>query len=212
MPPVVMVSDVALIEGEEWRVCIQDERYAVSNAGRVCRKATGGNAIPGRLVHGIIDAHGYRYVTFWQPPKKMHIKVHHLVAIAFLGGPPTKKHCIAHNDGDRANPSLDNIRWATMSENTQDMHKHGTGFLGERHPSHRLTEEDVLRIVALCNAGPFRPYVIGRQFNVSGGAIQGIMQGRSWGWLTGIKYTGNDLRQMPKYNLAAATVAVSVPG
>lgn len=49
-----------------------------------------------------------------------------LVALTFLGPPPSTAHQAAHNDGDPLNNRVDNIRWATQDENEADKFLHGT--------------------------------------------------------------------------------------
>jgi hypothetical protein len=44
-------------------------------------------------------------------------KVHRIVAIAFLGHPPSQKHVVDHIDRDRTNNRIENLRWITNLEN-----------------------------------------------------------------------------------------------
>ncbi|MHA2278033.1 MAG: HNH endonuclease signature motif containing protein [Candidatus Kariarchaeaceae archaeon] len=61
--------------------------------------------------------------TFGKPNKKtgyMEIaseRVHRIVAMGFLGQPPTKKHVVDHIDTNRQNNRPDNLRWVTRFEN-----------------------------------------------------------------------------------------------
>jgi hypothetical protein len=52
--------------------------------------------------------------------------VHRLVALAFLGPDPFEGAQVCHNDGDRTNPRLDNLRWGSQSDNQRDAVRHGT--------------------------------------------------------------------------------------
>ncbi|AXV72811.1 hypothetical protein CJO75_01120 [Ralstonia solanacearum] len=52
--------------------------------------------------------------------------IHRLVALTFLGPPPSRQHEVAHNDGNRANNIVTNLRWATHAENVADTFRHGT--------------------------------------------------------------------------------------
>ncbi len=52
---------------------------------------------------------GYMYIG--------RIKVHRIVAVAFLGPPPSKQHVVDHIDRDRTNNSIENLRWITNLDN-----------------------------------------------------------------------------------------------
>ena len=45
-------------------------------------------------------------------------RIHRIVAIAFLGNPPTSQHVVDHIDTNRANNRPENLRWVTRLENT----------------------------------------------------------------------------------------------
>jgi len=55
---------------------------------------------------GVLDASG----------EKRSIRVARAIASTFLGPPPTKAHTADHKDKNRANDTLENIRWATREE------------------------------------------------------------------------------------------------
>src|SRR5690606_27256834 len=68
---------------------------------------------------------GYAQVDLHRAGVRTRFPVHRLVLIAFVGAPPAGfEGC--HNDGDRLNNSLENLRWDTHSANMQDTVTHGT--------------------------------------------------------------------------------------
>lgn len=96
--------------------------YYVSRDGQV--KSTKGNA--DRILKHKYHKEGYPMVTLTQRigrKKPLYVCVHKLVALAFLGTPPTpygaSKGCtvIDHIDEDKSNCSADNLRWVTRREN-----------------------------------------------------------------------------------------------
>ena len=125
--------------GEEWRE-VQLECGAtrsVSNLGRV-RTAIG-------IIHEGCDSRGGGYLRVQINGK--HHYVHRLVALAFLGPPPSENHTmVMHIDSNSANNRADNLEWVTPSENSQHAHdtnaerkssapKRSKPVLGRRHGS-----------------------------------------------------------------------------
>src|SRR4051812_37618877 len=90
-----------------------EDCYAVSNLGRVMRTAPGRGAHPGFVLTPQDDGQGYLRVRF----NKRFIKVHRLIAMAFLGPPPFADAQVNHKDGDKANNHVDNLEWVSKSAN-----------------------------------------------------------------------------------------------
>ena len=170
--PGVSVSDQA----EEWRVIPLDVSYEASSKGRIRNVRTGKLLKPWRA------GAGYLYVQLWH--SRIKTGVHRLVAFAFLGAPPTPRHEVAHNDGNRDNNSVDNLRWATHAENQADIRRHGTGYFhgwqGENHPTAKLNDRQVIEIRRSCRDGRATRKAMASQFGVSRASIDHIVQGRTW--------------------------------
>lgn len=60
--------------------------------------------------------------------------IHRLVLETFIGPASTNEHQAAHNNGVSHDNRLENLRWATPSENQADRILHGTDNRGERNP------------------------------------------------------------------------------
>ena len=83
-------------------------QWMVSSFGR-CQTAGG------RFTLGSLHASGYRRVIIFGQT----FYVHRVVAYSFLGLPPDDKTWLVHHrDGNRANNCLDNLEYATQSENS----------------------------------------------------------------------------------------------
>ena len=118
---------------EQWLPVVGFEGlYEVSNQGRI--KSLDRRVYAGRgrtriqkgqmLSPGIGDT-GYREVRLSKNGRSKIFKVHRLVLIAFQGKmPPNFVAC--HNDGNRLNNDLSNLRWDTCSGNMRDKRDHGT--------------------------------------------------------------------------------------
>lgn len=77
----------------------------------------------GKLVRGTQD--DYRIVHLRSRGCARNVRVHRLVLETFVG-PCPDKHEGCHNDGNRTNNALSNLRWDTRSANMRDAVKHGT--------------------------------------------------------------------------------------
>ena len=107
--------------------------YEVSNHGRVRsvdRTVTYSNGqvhrYKGKILRTpLLQQTGYPFVKLSNQGKNQVRTVHSLVAETFIGTRPDGME-VCHNDGDRANNHLDNLRYDTPSENELDKLRHGT--------------------------------------------------------------------------------------
>jgi len=114
----------------EWRNCyIYGERYEVSNTGIVRNKVTGHILAPQK------DKKGYLRVRLSLNDVKATAKVHRLVAVAFIPNPEGKPQ-VNHMDTNKQNNRVDNLEWATNSENQLHAYRYGlnhaTGKAGRK--------------------------------------------------------------------------------
>ncbi len=106
--------------------------------------------------------------------------VHRLVAEAFIPNPENKQ-TVNHKDGIKTHSFVENLEWATYSENTIHAYKTKLMSSGSGHGRAKLTDEDVLAIRAA-----HADYVHGwttemaRKYNVSDVTISKIVRGISY--------------------------------
>lgn len=174
---------------EEWRVVEGWPDYEVSNTGRVRRTTATSSGRGGRIIPAGYEmtrtrgVSGYNSVYLTGSPNQhARIVVSRLVCRAFNGPPPTPKHEVAHNDGNRTNDVPSNLRWATRKENMADRDKHGTTMRGSGHVKAKLTEDMVREIRARIDDGGVMAH-IAKECGVHKNTIISIQNGRSWGWL-----------------------------
>jgi UDP-N-acetylmuramyl tripeptide synthase len=140
-----------------------DQRHGAGTVYRRFRK--------GRVLRSRIDKQGYRSTGAG--------RTHALVMLAFYGEPPEGME-IAHNDGNKANAYLSNLRYTTKSQNEADKLLHGTHNRGIRHGMAKLTEEDVLMIRTVVGQ---THQVLADRYGVSEACIRSILTRKRWGWL-----------------------------
>lgn len=157
-----------------------DGRYEVSNFGRV--KSVAGT-FWGRtyrekiLKPGIVRGYPQVVLCNGKPPT-IQKKVHQLVLEAFVGPCPEGMEC-RHLNGDRGNPSLDNLMWGTKKENGEDRVRHGTTLTGERHHKAKVTREQVEEMRRLRAGGMMLKDLVAK-FGIGFSQVSFICRGHNW--------------------------------
>ncbi len=99
-----------------------DSLYEVSDFGRIKslqRQIVAGPrkyTIRERILKLRYDKDGYQIVGLQNQGKIVTCRVNRLVAVAFIDNPQDKPQ-VNHKDGNRANNIVQNLEWATVSEN-----------------------------------------------------------------------------------------------
>lgn len=119
------------MKNEIWKDVVGYEGlYQVSSLGRVKSYArlvkckSGYRKQPSKILTNCFDG-SYYHVTLFRDSKRKMVLVHQIVAIAFIPNPQNKK-TINHKDGNKLNNKVENLEWATYSENI--LHAFRTGL------------------------------------------------------------------------------------
>lgn len=101
-----------------------DERYRISNFGNL-------RGVRGQIIKGRIKA-GYRYTSLQSDRGEVEVRIHQLVAMAFLDHFPdgTTKIVVDHIDNDQSNNHVSNLQIITNRENSSKDKKNKTGYTG----------------------------------------------------------------------------------
>jgi len=161
--------------------------YEVSNLGRVrslahtiMRSNGRRQTFRSRILRPCVlhDRGGYLAVSLSRSGKGHTKPVHVLVARAFHG-PCPKGQQIRHRDGVTKNCRSTNIRYGTPTQNSEDRLQHGTFLRGERCPSTKLTQKQVIEIRNRAESSSSIAHIYG----VSPSTIRNIRHGATWRWL-----------------------------
>jgi hypothetical protein len=116
--------------------------------------------------------------------RKQLCTVHRLVALAFLPMPEQDQTQVNHLDGDKTHNRVANLAWASPSENMK--HAVATGLskgpptaFGSLHPNAKLTEAEVMEIVARRRKGE-RLTHLAQAFGVCVSTIHAITSRQNW--------------------------------
>ena len=119
-----------------------DSRYEISSFGRVRsieRIVSFGSktrCIPLKILRPLKSSNGYLIIVLRSKGGKYNQNtIHRLVAKAFINN-PCNKSTVNHIDGDKMNNKVDNLEWATYSENIKHSydslpHKKHKNMLGK---------------------------------------------------------------------------------
>lgn len=110
--------------------------------------------------------------------QKRNLRVHQAVLTAFVG-PCPPGHEARHLDGNRTNNHVENLKWGTPKENSDDKRRHGTMVLGEQTATAKLQATDVVAIRALLRRGHGLDFVASL-FGVSKRMVGRIRDGVAW--------------------------------
>lgn len=156
--------------------------YDISELGDIRRNVGAKTRRAGHIVKGYVDAQGYRkHKLVDEGGAKIMRSAHRLVALAFIGVPPSDRHMVAHYDGDRLNNHVSNLRWATAKENSADSKRHGTQhFVGERNPKAKLTPDLVRQIRSEYLPGRGNTMALCRKYGMSPTAMYYLLRRRNW--------------------------------
>lgn len=107
--------------------------YEVTRDGRVFSVNSNWRGMGRREMGQTLNDNGYPSVRIVVDGKRKRIAVHVLVARTHLEPRPSHKHEIRHLDGNKMNPSADNLAWGTAKENAEDRERHGRTSRGSAH-------------------------------------------------------------------------------
>lgn len=178
-------------EEEIWKPIVGFENeYEVSSQGRVRSLtktvlARGGKTAvkKGQIRLLGYDKDGYLRLGLYRKQKGYYKRVNRLVATAFINNPENKP-LVNHKNGIKVDNNVNNLEWATESENMR--HAHDTGLKNSDHTKgekcifSKLKESDVIEIRKSYNKKTCNYKKLADKYQVSQGTISLLIRGLIW--------------------------------
>ena len=178
---------------EVWKSVVGfEDSYQVSDLGRVRSvdrlvfKTNGRQQFfKGRVLSLTKNACGYPQMILHTNGKPRSVRVHRLIALAFIPNPENKPD-VNHKDGVKTNNVLANLEWSTTSENVKHAYDNGLTRIQHRKgtDSHRakLTPELIRKAKTMRENGA--TFVeIGKIVGVDESSIRHAISGKTWKYL-----------------------------
>ncbi|MFE0101208.1 HNH endonuclease [Streptomyces sp. NPDC059009] len=148
-------------------------KYAITEDGRIYGPR-------GWLNPSANPISGYLHITTGPAGAPKRWLVHRLVALAYLGDPPSAQHEVAHLNGNSRDNRIENLAWKTHAENEADKAMHGTKRCGERHGSAKLTDAEADEIRAEYKNGVLSHVMLAEVYGVASSTITRIINGNAY--------------------------------
>lgn len=163
------------LPGETWKeIPLYDNRYMISNKGRIKTTKYGRSGNRTKIISMCIGSSGYPTVKVWDGEKNRTKSLHQLVALTYLGECP-EGYQVNHIDGDKMNNDPSNLEYVTRQDNI----RHSFAEL-DRDISSKLSEEDVINIRKAAKERTLTVKEIVKKFNISVGTYYNIKNKVTW--------------------------------
>lgn len=170
---------------EIWKIISENNHYEISSFGRIRstfppanpkRKDRPGRGTKYRKIR--LTKQGYPHISIRVDQKLTILRLHRLVAEAFIPNPENKPY-VNHIDGNKKNNNVSNLEWVTPKENSEHAQRLGKYGIGSANKMSILNEKAVNLIKNMLDYGISNSN-IAQCFNVNSSVISLIKTNKSW--------------------------------
>ena len=113
--------------------------------------------------------------------KRIYISVHRAVAEIYIPNHENKSQ-VNHENGDKNNNSVSNLKWMTNKENREHAIKNGLQCIGQDTYNHKFTDEDIkwIRNNYIFGDNEFGCAGLANKFNTNQSRIWKIVNRKTW--------------------------------
>lgn len=165
--------------GTEVKVISGFPNYAISRNGRVWSFPRERSSTFGMWRKSGKCGGGYLKISLWRNGQEKTSLIHRLVLETYVGSCPLGMEA-CHNNGNKQDNRIENLRWDTRSNNHQDKRKHGTFLEGDRSPLAKVSKQDVGLIFNAYHDGAYFQSELADMFGISQTEVCRIVNNKRW--------------------------------
>ena len=134
-----------------------------------------------RILKKCLNSEGYVTSILTRGKTFKNVKVHRLVALAFLGSPPTGKGQVNHKNGVKSDNRVENLEWISGQDNIRHAFATGLNYgrKGESSLRSKLKDRDVIDIRDRYSNGETIASMA-RSYGVTETCIRLVCKRKSW--------------------------------
>jgi hypothetical protein len=168
------------LPNERWQAIEgTSSRYFISTFGRLLTMAWKGTDQT-RVMKPALDARGYPRTMIIQNGRTGTVKLHRLVALAYLPNPLNLPQ-VNHKNGQKDDNRVENLEWMDGKQNVQHAFARTSRTMeGTKAPNSKLTEAQVLEIRAKYVPRLYSSARLAKEYSMSVAAIKKILQRAHW--------------------------------
>lgn len=163
---------------EIWKTITDFEGvYSISNKGRLRRECGIFNRKYPHIVKLQKDKNGYASYRLSKFNIGRTVKIHRLVAEAFLG---FSELTVNHKNGKKSDNRITNLEWLSMSDNRTHAKINGLMARGERSANTKLKDADIITMRKEYATGQITHQALANRFGIGRKAVTKIINRQRW--------------------------------